>query len=99
MKFEEIDVVRLKKSYPEFGLEKGEKGTIVAAFSKPREGYMVEFLYLDEERLGLTKFDGMDYVFMPEELELVISFEEMQRNKAKKLSKSKLEEPNENTRG
>ncbi|WP_370571831.1 DUF4926 domain-containing protein [Methanomethylovorans sp.] len=43
MKFSELDVVRIKKDVPEKGIKKGDKGTIIVAFSKPHEAYEVEF--------------------------------------------------------
>lgn len=71
MKFKEFDVVRLTADFPDLGLKTGEEGTVIEAFGSPKEAYMVEFLYHDGEEKGLTKFDGMDYEFSPEELEAV----------------------------
>lgn len=47
----EGDVVQLKKSFADEGLPAGAEGTVVMCFSKPPEGYEVEFL--DNE--GYTK--------------------------------------------
>lgn len=45
------DIVQLKKAFKNEGLPAGAEGTVVMCFSKPTEGYEVEFL--DEE--GYTK--------------------------------------------
>lgn len=70
MKFKELDAVRLTDDFPELGLKAGEEGTVIEAFVSP-EAYMVEFLYHDTDNKGLTKFDGMDFEFKPEDMELV----------------------------
>ena len=63
MKFKECDTVKVKKDCIK-GVNKGDIGTIVIVFDKPREAYEVEFL--DED--GHTK---AQCVFLPNELELV----------------------------
>jgi len=43
MKFNELDVVKTKKSFREHGINKGDVGVIVFSFSSPNEAYEVEF--------------------------------------------------------
>jgi hypothetical protein len=43
-KVQELDVVELTEDLPEFGLKKGERGTVVVAFSNPDEAYDLEFV-------------------------------------------------------
>ncbi|MEW6540579.1 MAG: DUF4926 domain-containing protein [Bacillota bacterium] len=65
MKFEELDVVRLTRDFPEHGLKNGDTGTVVMAFRHPDEAYTVEFG--DEgETPALEEFG-------PDDLELVHS--------------------------
>ena len=45
MKFSELEVVISKKDIPEEGIKKGDRGTIIVAFTKPNEAYEVEFLF------------------------------------------------------
>ena len=47
MRFKELDVVRVKKAFPERGVVAGEVGAVVLAFSKPYEAYEVEFVEPD----------------------------------------------------
>ena len=63
MKFKEFDNVKVKKDCIK-GINKGDIGTIVIVFDKPREAYEVEFL----DEYGHTK---AQCVFLPNELELV----------------------------
>ncbi len=43
-KAQELDVVELTEDLPEYGLKKGERGAVVAAFDQPDEAYMLEFV-------------------------------------------------------
>lgn len=43
MKYQLFDVVELTEALPEKGLCAGDRGAIVEIFTKPREGYEVEF--------------------------------------------------------
>lgn len=43
-KAQELDVVELTEDLPEFGLKKGEMGTVVVAFDNPDEAYDLEFV-------------------------------------------------------
>jgi tetratricopeptide (TPR) repeat protein len=43
-KAHELDIVELTEDLPEFGLRKGERGTVVEAFDSPEEAYMLEFV-------------------------------------------------------
>jgi hypothetical protein len=43
-KAHELDIVELTEDLPEFGLRRGEQGTVVEAFDKPEEAYMLEFV-------------------------------------------------------
>lgn len=64
MKFKENDVVRVMTDYQK-NVRKGEVGTIIMAFDKPREAYEVELL--DES--GNPK---VQCTFGPDDLELVM---------------------------
>jgi hypothetical protein len=66
MKFEELDVVRLTRDFPEHGLKSGDTGTVVMAFRHPDEAYTVEFSNQEGETLVLEEFG-------PDDLELVHS--------------------------
>jgi hypothetical protein len=43
-KANEIDVVQLLEDLPEYGLRRGERGTVVEVFDAPEEAYMIEFV-------------------------------------------------------
>jgi tetratricopeptide (TPR) repeat protein len=43
-KAHELDVVELTEDLQEFGLRRGERGTVVEAFDDPEEAYMLEFV-------------------------------------------------------
>ena len=47
MKFKDLDVVDTLVPFPEEGIKKGERGTVVASFSVPAEAYEVEFVNED----------------------------------------------------
>lgn len=38
-----LDVVELLEDLPEYGVKRGEKGTVVEVFDEPEEAYMIEF--------------------------------------------------------
>lgn len=74
MKFCELDIVKTSKAFPEYKLKKGEEGTILDVYDKPVEGYFVEFSDETGEAYCMMSF-------RPEDLELVISYEDMKKNK------------------
>ncbi len=43
-KAHELDLVELTEDLPEFGLRRGERGTVVEAFEYPEEAYVLEFV-------------------------------------------------------
>src|SRR5215212_7500893 len=43
-KAHELDIVELTEDLPEFGLSKGERGTVVEVFDNPEEAYVLEFV-------------------------------------------------------
>jgi len=43
-KAHELDIVELTEDLPEFGLRRGERGTVVETFDNPEEAYMLEFV-------------------------------------------------------
>ena len=43
-KAHELDIVELTEDLPEFGLRRGERGTVVEVFDDPEEAYMLEFV-------------------------------------------------------
>ena len=48
-KAHELDVVELTEDLPEYGVRRGDRGTVVEVFDKPEKNYMVEFLENDGE--------------------------------------------------
>lgn len=51
-KAQELDVVELTEDLPEFGLKRGDRGAVVAAFDEPNEAYDLEFV----DEAGKSKF-------------------------------------------
>lgn len=43
-KAHELDVVELTEDLPEYGLSRGDRGTVVEVFDVPEEAYMLEFV-------------------------------------------------------
>ena len=43
MKFNEMDLVKTLVDFPDEGIKKDEIGTVVLVYTKPQEGYEVEF--------------------------------------------------------
>ena len=64
MKFNELDTVKTLKGFPNYGVKKGEVGTVIIAFSKPNEAYEVEF----DDGTGRPK---ATFPIIPEDLEKV----------------------------
>jgi len=62
MKFNELDVVKTNRAFPEHGIIKGELGTVVMVFSNPTEAYEVEFA----DNYGRTR---AMFAIPPEELD------------------------------
>ena len=62
MKFNEMDLVRVLKDFPEQKIKKGDIGIIITVFTEPREGYEVEF----DDGAGKTK---AVFSILPEYLE------------------------------
>jgi hypothetical protein len=44
-KAHELDIVELTEDLPEFGLRRGEQGTVLEVFDTPEEAYILEFIY------------------------------------------------------
>ena len=63
MKFCELDCVRVLRDFSEYGIKKGEIGTIIIAFTKPNEAYEVEF----DNGIGRPK---ATFPILPEDLEM-----------------------------
>ena len=63
MKFNELEVVKTLKDFPEEGIKTGDVGTIVMVFTNPNEAYEVEFVNSD----GTTK---AMFAILPEDLAL-----------------------------
>lgn len=51
-KAQELDVVELTEDLPEYGLKRGERGTVVVAFDEPSEAYDLEFV----DECGRSRF-------------------------------------------
>ena len=64
MKFNEMDIIRASKNFPNTGVRRGDIGTVMIAYGSPREGYEVEFV--DE-----NGYPRPTFAVQPEELELV----------------------------
>ena len=43
-KAHELDIVELTEDLPEFGVRRGERGTVVEVFDHPEEAYIIEFI-------------------------------------------------------
>ena len=43
-KAHELDIVELTEDLPEFGIRRGERGTVVEVFDRPEEAYILEFV-------------------------------------------------------
>src|SRR5262245_43988 len=43
-KAHELDIVEVTEDLPEFGVRRGERGTVVEAFDYPKEAYVLEFI-------------------------------------------------------
>jgi hypothetical protein len=43
-KAHELDIVELTEDLPEYGLQRGARGTVVEVFDEPEEAYMLEFV-------------------------------------------------------
>ena len=39
-----LDIVELKEDLPEFGVKRGERGTVVEVLDDPEEAYILEFV-------------------------------------------------------
>src|SRR5713101_389641 len=57
----ELDIVELIEDLPEFGLHRGERGTVVETFDDPEEAYLLEFV----EGIGSSK---LAYGVKPEQI-------------------------------
>jgi len=67
-KAHELDIVELTEDLPEFGLRRGERGTVVEAFDDPEEAYMLEFIY--ESGASST----LAYGVKPEQIKTIVSY-------------------------
>ena len=54
-KAHELDIVELTEDLPEYGLQRGARGTVVEVFDEPEEAYMLEFV--DESGTSSTFAD------------------------------------------
>ena len=63
MKFNEMDLVKTLKEFPEQEIKIGEVGTVIIAFTEPQEGYEAEF----DDGNGRPK---ATFAILPEDLEL-----------------------------
>ena len=59
--FDLLQVVYVRDAHPDLGLAKGECGTVVEVFDRPRRAYYVEFVADD----GATRAEG---AFTPDQL-------------------------------
>jgi hypothetical protein len=64
MKFSELDGVKTLKNFSEHGIQKGDIGTVIIAFTVPNEAYEVEFV--DETGVPRATFP-----ILPEDLESI----------------------------
>ncbi len=39
-----LDIIEVTEDLPEFGVKRGERGTVVEVFDKPDEAYILEFV-------------------------------------------------------
>jgi hypothetical protein len=67
-KAHELNIVELTEDLPEFGLHRGEQGTVVHVFDDPEEAYILEFIY----ESGATS--TLAYGVKPEQIKTVIPF-------------------------
>jgi len=70
MKFNEFDVVRILRDFPEEGVKKGDDGAIIH-ISPHREAYLI-----DVDAKDGTGIPKAEIFILPEDLELVWKFEE-----------------------
>lgn len=52
--FELLQLVYVRRAYPDLGVRKGDSGTIVEVFDQPHRAYYVEFVNED----GTTRAEG-----------------------------------------
>lgn len=62
VKFKELECVRTLRSFPENGIQKGEIGVVLIAFTNPNEAYEVEF----SDEVGRPK---ATFPILPEDIE------------------------------
>ena len=62
MKFKELEAVKTLKDFPKEGIRMGDVGTIVIAFTTPKEAYEVEFVNNDGSTRAM-------FAILPEDLE------------------------------
>ena len=67
-KAHELDIVELIEDLPEFGLRRGERGTVVEVFDNPEEAYVLEFIYES------GKSSTLAYGVKPEQIKTIIPF-------------------------
>lgn len=61
--FNDLDVVTLLADFPEHGVMKGERGTIVCIYTNPHLAYEVEFVDSDGETTAM-------FAVLPHQIEL-----------------------------
>ena len=64
MVFKKLDIVKIRKNYPEYKLKKGDIGTVIECFKKPDEAYLVEFSDSNGEAIctEFFKYDELEKV-------------------------------------
>jgi hypothetical protein len=62
MMFQEYDVIRLKAVAPTIPLPPGTEGTVLIVFQSDPTAYLVEFVDLDGETLGIYTAEEKDLV-------------------------------------
>ncbi len=67
-KAHELDIVELTEDLPEFGLRRGEQGTVLEVFDTPEEAYMLEFV---DESGASSK---LAYGVKPEQIKIISRF-------------------------
>lgn len=43
-KAHELDIVEVTEDLPEYGVKRGERGTVIEVFDEPEEAYILEFV-------------------------------------------------------
>jgi hypothetical protein len=65
-KAHELDIVELIEDLPEFGVRRGQQGTVVKVFDNPEEAYLLEFV--DESDAS----SRLAYGVKPEQIKVIV---------------------------